>query len=505
MRNRQRRTRDNPKSNSTQMAQENQSAAGGKPLQVRKNGPASLLQMQRRYGNQCVQRLLAGGEDAEGVVDREEGALARWPFEDDTGAEETEEEEALEISEHGHKEKSRISYNLVKRIKRAVLSNFEAMVQDEKGLKAIDVAGRVAKVLKEAFVAEESWAGIYLGWKYQPILKAQILDEGDLYEKLALLVAMEPYHARAIRNYLDIEPATGFEYEMTMGSGSAGEGVEAAAALVVITCNEDGKKLWEQKYAFVGGGGGASALPFTVSGGQASFDSLVYWGPDDLVGHMRFGGYSMGFGLGYGLGMGTISGDGSKGSLTVDLSGFNVMTPNVAAGQYEGYLTKVGKSFTLREPTSARPAAPKIHVIKQVDEGAMVRFEENAASFTSLESESFMQVLVPVLQRGDFQLTISGSSSYGADHNRSLLSARIQTVRREIERLGKEAGALGAEGLPGDKVEVSQYVAEGEPEQQGDDPMIDRAIQVGLTGTMATDPNYNYRLTPTQRALMSGR
>jgi hypothetical protein len=51
----------------------------------------------------------------------------------------------------------------------------------------------------------------------------------------------------------------------------------------------------------------------------------------------------------------------------------------------------------------------------------------------------------------------------------------------------------------------NQDVAEGEPEQQGDDPMIDRAIQVGLTGTMATDPSHNYRLTPTQRALMSGR
>jgi hypothetical protein len=505
MRNRQRRTRENSKSNSTQMAQENQPAEEGKPYQGKQSNPGSLLQLQRRYGNQYVQRLLAGGEEAEGAVDREEGGLARWPLGSNAGAEETEEEETLEVSEQGYKEKSRISYNLVKRIKRAVVSNFEAMVQDEKGLKAIDVAGRVAKVLKEAFVAEESWAGIYLGWKYQPILKAQILAEGDLYEKLALLVAMEPYHARAIKNYLDIEPATGFQYEMTMGSGGGGEGAEAVAALMVITCKEGEQKLWEQKYAFVGGGGGASVLPFTVSGGQASFDSLVYWGPDDLVGHMRFGGYSIGFGLGYGLGMGTISGDGSKGSLTIDMSGFNVMTPNVAAGQYEGYLTKVGKSFAVREPTSARPAAPKISVIQQVDEGAMVRFEENAASFTAFESESFMGVLVPVLQRGDFKLTISGSSSYGSDHNRGLLSARIQTVRQEIERLGKEAGALGNEGLPSDKVEVSQYVAEGEPEQQGEDPVIDRAIQVGLTGTMATDPNYNYRLTSTQRALMGER
>ena len=86
-------------------------------------------------------------------------------------------------------------------------------------------------------------------------------------------------------------------------------------------------------------------MPVSYSHGSAEFDSLVYWGPGDFAGSFRFGAVSAGanipltdIGYGYSLGVGTFAGDGSKGTIVVDMSGGTVMSGNIAGGVYFGRL-----------------------------------------------------------------------------------------------------------------------------------------------------------------------
>ena len=392
-------------------------------------------------------------------------------------------EEEYEIHEESLEQKQKIAARAVKRIRQAIVPRYEAMLEDAKGFKAIQVSGQIAKALNWAFNISDSYAGEYLGWKHQPLLLRQIHDVPGLYEKLSVLVGMEPWHARAVRNYLDIEPPTTFSYDMTMQGVGGGEGGEAIVMGVDITCKEGDTKLWHTLYALGGTGVGLSAVPVTASIGSTSFETPSFWSPRNFVGSMTFTTAAAGFGLGIGLGTGKIYGDATKDPIKLDLSGWSWMSPNLAVGTYGGFL-EIVTGAQLAKPSVAAPTAPTINIIKQVDESEMVVFEANSAEFPGFNSNSLESKIGPVLKRGEYEITINGSSSYDTEENRRLLDARLEAVRKEFEIRGVIAGDVGYGGLDKDKVKIERFVAGGVPEGGESDPAMDRAIVVKMTGSM---------------------
>lgn len=272
-----------------------------------------------------------------------------------------------------------------------------------------------------------------------------------------------------------------------------GEGGEALAMGVDITCYENGTKLWHTLYAFVGGGVGVSAVPVTASIGSADFDTDEFWSPQDFVGKFAFSTAAAGFGIGVGVGEGRFMGTGRKDTINVDLSGLTWMSPNLAAGTYEGLLA-IGTGVKYKEPSKgSAPVAPNIQVLKRAKETAMAIFEENSIQFPGFDRGDYWDVILPMLRRGNYKLLIRGSSSYGAEQNRKLLSSRLKAVQDTINGTGIMSGALGSEGLASDKVTKKQRVNPESPEQEGDDPLLDRVIEVQLWGNTSEEANYNYR------------
>lgn len=441
----------------------------------------------RLSGNQHLQRVidLAGTPQPKASIPAvQRGSMWDKMGGGSSGENEGKEDEPLEIHEDNLELKSKVAARAAKRIKNGIVPRYEAMLGDPKGFIAIQVAGTLGKALKWAFSTSDSYAGEYLGFKYQPLLLHHIHQVPGLYNKLSVLVGMEPFHARAVRNFLDIEPPQTFDYDMTMQGAGGGEGAEAVALGIDITCKEGGTKLWHALYGLAGTGIGVSAVPVTASIGSASFDTTEFWGAKDFEGGMAFSTVSAGFIAGIGLGAAKISGSGSKDPITVDLTGFTWMSPNLAAGHYGGYL-KMMTGVNYAKPSVAAPKAPEINVIKPADESNMVVFEANSRSFPGYGDESFGSILTDIIKRGDYQLTISGSSSYGNDYNQKLLDGRLKEARRAIEADAVIHGAMESLRLPDDRVKIERTVVPKVSETENDDPAMDRAIVIHIAGTRA--------------------
>jgi hypothetical protein len=159
------------------------------------------------------------------------------------------------------------------------------------------------------------------------------------------------------------------------------------------------------------------------------------------------------------------------------------MSPNLAVGTYGGFL-EIGSSAQLAQPSAAPPTAPTINVITKVDESDMVMFGENSASFPGFSSPSLESKIVPTMKRGDYQITISGSSSYDTEENQRLLDARLAAVRKEFRGRGIIYAGLTMEGIPEDKIKIERTVGNTLAKDQDPDPMMDRAIVVNMTGSM---------------------
>jgi hypothetical protein len=439
----------------------------------------------RLGGNQHLQRVVAQANSTKpeatgAAVQRESG----WDLFNDEEEEQVEQpEQEYEIHEESLEAKMKIAARVVRRIRNAIEPGYEAMLEDPKKFKSLNVSGQIAKALKWAFDITDTYAGEYLGWKHHPLVLRKIHEVPGLYEKLSVLVGMEPFQARALRNYLDIQPPTKFDYEMTMQGVGGGEGGEAIVMGVDIVCKEDDKKLWHTLYVLGGTGVGLSAVPVTASIGSTSFETPSYWSPQNFVGSMTFTTASAGFVGGIGLGTGKIYGDATKTPIKLDLSGWTWMSPNLAVGTYGGFL-EVATSAQLAQPSAAPPTAPTINIIKQVDESEMVMFGANSSVFPGFNSTELQSKIEPTMKRDDYEITITGSSSYNTEENRRLLDARLEAVRKEFEVRGLFSGALGAAGLPKDKVKIERTVRDAVPEGEDQDPAMDRAIVVRLTGSM---------------------
>ncbi|MBN1318692.1 MAG: hypothetical protein JXA42_24640 [Anaerolineales bacterium] len=421
-----------------------------------------------------VQRKTTWAEIREGYDADNEG----------TEQDEQKEEEPLEIHEENVEEKSKLAARIALRIKNAIVPRYQAMLNDPKGFKAIEIAGALEKALGWAFNLEDTYANEYLGFKYQPLLLRYIHQIPGLYNKLQVLVGMEPYHARAVRNYLDIEPPTTFDYDMTMQGVGGGEYAEAVALGIDITCKEGDTKLWHAMYAFGGAGIGVSAVPVTASIGSASFETTEFWNARDFEGGFSFRTASAGFIGGIGLGDAKITGSGEKDPIDVDLSGFTWMSPNLAAGEYRGYL-KLATGVKYASPSAGVPKMPEINVIKDADESDMVVFEANSGTFPGFGDIKFGSLLTNIIKRGNYKLTISGSSSYENEYNQQLLDARLLEVRRAIAMQAMMQGALETINLPDDKVKIERTVVPKLSETEKDDPAMDRAIVIQITGAMS--------------------
>jgi hypothetical protein len=331
---------------------------------------------------------------------------------------EEEENQVHEFDKATYDEKSPRAKHLAERLGIIMNADYDAMIQDEKGLKAIAVTAKVDRYLNAAFSHDERMYDDYIGKENLPIVPEQIKKVPGLYEKLALLLAMEPFHARLIGAFLDIPPLKGFDYKIYTKMAGAGaddvEGVGVSATKVELTCFQDGDELWKQEY-FMGAIGvitGAD-IDATLTEAEGTFETLVFWGPGDFVGQMRMGSVSAGaFGHGYSFGVGTFMGDGSKGSLTIDMSGEIQSSGELGAGVFIGYLTTVGEGSRSRGPkTKSLDYDPKIKVTEEIDDELVITFPEKSDKAGGSFKDKFLAFLAKALTAERLHVSIKGSST----------------------------------------------------------------------------------------------
>ncbi len=438
-----------------------------------------ILALQSQIGNRKVSRLLANRNGRH--IQR--SSLSEMA-EEYLGSNQNDRpsDQVHEIDQPTYQEMSARAKKLAERLQNSLESNYEEMVKDETGMKAINVAGQVEDKIKWAFKADESYADEYIGEEHLPVVLEQINAIPGLYEKLGLLRAMEPFHARTIGLYLKIPKLEGFHYKMTTVSAGGGDDhVGASLTEVLISCDQDGNKLWEQDYqlAAVGLAEGASTGDLTITAAQGEFDTLVYWGPKNFVGSMQFASIAAGLGWGYSFGVGTFQGDGSLGSLTIDMSGEIITTGEIGVGVFYGYLStgSSGKRFAAPK-TVTMEDEPKILVYDDIDKTLKVTFPEKSAEPGGSTLDNFVELLQKAVASKDLQITITGKSSLDAAYNLGLMHERMKSIRRLIAQVREQQG-LEAQG---GNITENESLGEEPAGGSDSDPNRDRVVEIHLKG-----------------------
>lgn len=446
-----------------------------------------ILNLQRQIGNRSVTRLL--DRHGAGLVQRDARGLAekaREAFDKKESAREEKEGQVHEFDKETYEEKLPLAKHMAERLGIIMEADYDKMIQDATGMQAINVTAKVDRYLNAAFSHEEAMYDDYIGSENLPLVLEQINAVPGLYEKLGLLRAMEPHHAKLIGSYLGIPPLKGFNYEIsTLAAGVGPEEVGPIgfqATEVKIACFQGSDELWRQTF-FLGAVGVAAGAEIEASLTEASgtFETLIFWSPGDFEGQMRLGSASAGvWKIGYSFGVGTFMGDGSKGSLTIDMSGKIVTTAELGAGAFVGYLSMVGEGSRSAGPkTETLGYEPKIKVTEDIDKEMVITFPENSDKAGGSFKDDFVKFLGKALTAERLHATITGTTKVNKPYNVELMKLRVKSTREIIEEVVEER-EIDPQRV---HIEEVEKVLDEEPGKWKDHPR-DRATRVHLKGTI---------------------
>ena len=173
-------------------------------------------------------------------------------------------------------------------------------------------------------------------------------------------------------------------------------------------------------------------------------------------------------------------GDGSKGSLTIDMSGEIVTTEELGAGAFVGYLSMVGEGSRSGGPkTETLGYEPKIKVTEDIDKELTITFPEDSDEAGGSFKDDFSEFLGKALTAERLHATITGTTKIDKPYNVELMKKRIKSTRDIINKVVKEREIAPERVHIG---EVERVLGEG-PGRWKDHPR-DRATKVHLKGTI---------------------